>query len=180
MAAWAASVFGAFAFSDSSVLEFWLIGAVAFLIVYPLDFMNLDVRFPFLVIPIERLLECYAVYIFFRFAEKPSPVWTLFWFFVGLAWAGNMLLDMRERYQRTNESRLNELVIILFICFGTYVAYGGTLIPHIKGWLGGGEPIRARIFLESVWKRDQWLILRNRRLPMATWIMASETSRRCS
>ena len=34
--------------------------------------------------------------------------------------------------------------------------------------------------LESVWKRDQWLILRNRRLPMATWIMASETSRRCS
>jgi RNA-directed DNA polymerase len=35
-------------------------------------------------------------------------------------------------------------------------------------------------FSESVWKRDQWLILRSSRLPMATWIMASETSRRCS
>jgi len=33
---------------------------------------------------------------------------------------------------------------------------------------------------ESVWKIAQWLTRRNRRPPRATWIMASETSMRCS
>ena len=34
--------------------------------------------------------------------------------------------------------------------------------------------------LKSVWKRVQWLILRRRMLPRATWFMASETSMRAS
>ena len=142
-----AATFVLFAYPNNSVAGFYTILILSFIILYPLDVLNIDKKYPLLFIIIEIIIKAIAISSFFRLSTNLQPI-MIFALFAAFSLYINLVLDQFERYKPTTE-RIFYTCLYSFIFFlSSAVAFGAFVYGDISKKIGGGESTSIEFALD--------------------------------
>jgi hypothetical protein len=140
-----AALFTTFAIDAAATAIFWAALAGGFLILFPLDVTNLDVKFfPYIEV-VKIIVKLPAIYVFFRYGE--SVLRTVFFTYVGIFMFINFVLDHLTRYKRSADKLVFSGVHAAVVLIGTAVTFGTLLYGQVMPKVGGAKPKTVSIAL---------------------------------
>lgn len=142
------SAFVSVAFADSSIAFFNLAMLPLFLIIYPLDFLNIDIKYPKFSLHLKSLLKMTIIAIFFMFSMDINTSGVLALFF-GFTMYINLVLDRFERYKVTSDSLLFSIGYFAIFFFGAAVSFGSLIYGEVSHKIGGGQAIDIEFVMKS-------------------------------
>ena len=124
---------------DSKPRAFYTYLFLLFLIAYPWDFLNLDLRFPRANQLFELLTRAAGLLVFFTMVGVSSPTMAVLLHFGGISLFTNLVLDSFERFRVTSDRiAFDVLYASLFIVLSSAI-FGRLHFEYIKSDFGGGQ-----------------------------------------
>ena len=127
---------------------------VLFLIAYPWDFLNYDVRFPRASQVFEFVSKAMMISIFFITIDSvASPTMTVFLHFAVMSVFANLVLDSYERFKLTIDHVTYSIIYSFVFILMFSVSFGKFHYGEISSALGGGQlqPVEIMIDDQTVW-----------------------------
>lgn len=148
-----AALFSTYAFSQFESLWFYMVLSVAFMIRYPMDVFNWDIKYPLADLIIDSIIKMIAIYVFFAYASslKSSLIFGSFFIFSMYI---NLVLDSFDRYKVTKDRIIYASVYSLIFFFASAVSFGVLVYGDISKKIGGGQNIPIEIGLNADLLKD--------------------------
>ena len=136
--------FSIYAFTQNESIIFYLFLMFAFLIKYPLDVFNLDIKFPFVFLIIDTIIKLIAIWVFFHFSINVQLIIVFLTFFVFSLYI-NFVLDSFERYKINRDRIIFTTIHSIIFFLGSAVLFGTTIYGNISKKIGGGQSIPVEV-----------------------------------
>lgn len=135
-----------FIFVDNTLLEFIIILAAGFLILYPFErFFDLDIKAPVLYRIVFLIFKGVSTYVFFKFVQFDTSIFLLTLGYFSLLFVMNFLIDEFKR-RKIGVGSINFLIFAVVLQATVFAIYfGQTLLPYVKPSLGGAAPLKVEI-----------------------------------
>ena len=140
----AVAFFSIYAFTQNGSIIFYLFLMFAFLIKYPLDVFNLDIKFPFVFLIIDTIIKLIAIWVFFHFSTN-EQLTIVFLTFFGFSLYINFVLDSFERYKINRDRIIFTTIYSIIFFLGSAVLFGTTIYGNISKKIGGGQSIPVEV-----------------------------------
>lgn len=148
----ASSLLSLILFQSRGIGILFCVYLIFFLIDYPLIKLGKYAKYRKITFTISFFFHILSIIVFLVFVKDYEPR-RIFWGFVFITIAINILLDLRKRRQ-SNGSYITKLslfdwiwILIFIIIFST--SFGSTLYGKISPSLGGGEPAVITLIIDS-------------------------------
>lgn len=145
-------LFASVAIGGAEAAAFYLALMLSFIILYPLDVLNLDIRYPRGTEIIKILTKGGAIYVFFAFGSRGVLV-LLFSSYLGLFFFINQLLDTFERHGVTKDRVSFSALYAVVVLLGSAIAFGSLFYGHVSVRLGGARPQPVLVGLDEAARR---------------------------
>ena len=140
-----AALFSLLLSETSTSNRFYKYLVILFLVGYPWDFLNLDLRFPYATQIFLLVTNTLAVYVFFSSVQANSPTMRVLIHMALISVCVNFLLDSMERFRITvDHISYNLIFSIIFFIFNS-VPFGAIHFKHISSTFGGIQPKQISI-----------------------------------
>ena len=138
--------------TESSPVYVYLVSL--FLIAYPWDILNFDLRFPRANLVFEFISKATMILVFFITLNNiVSPTMFVFLQFSVMSFYANLVLDYYERFKATTDQITYNIIfsVIFVLLFST--SFGKFHYGNISSALGGGQlqPVEIMINDQTVW-----------------------------
>jgi len=142
------ALFTSVAIGSTETHSFYLTLVFSFLILYPLDVSNVDIRYPKLVEVVTIAVKVGAVYVFFAVGSA-AVLRSVFFSYLVIFFFINQMLDGFERYKATKDRIFFSVLYAVIVFFGSAVAFGSLLYGQVNLTLGGARPQHVFMGLEG-------------------------------
>lgn len=134
-----AALFTSFAIGSSETVVFYAVLAGAFLVLYTVDAMNLDIKFQRFAEAVTIVAKLVAIYAFFAHVGSGAMLDVLF-SYVAIFFFINLVLDRFARYKATTDRLTFTGVYAVVFLLGTAISYGTLFYGQVTTKLGGARP----------------------------------------
>lgn len=136
--------FTSIAMNGADSFWFYTVLIFSFIVIYPLDVSNMDIRRPYLFIHVDSFFKLVAIFAFFILPPTGKHVY-IFFAFIAYSMYINMVLDYFDRYKTTSDkiifTALNSCILVL----ASAISFGTMFYGSVSRKIGGGELIPMRI-----------------------------------
>jgi len=136
--------FSIYAFAQNESIIFYSFLMFAFLIKYPLDVFNLDIKFPRIFLLSDTIIKLIAIWVFFHFSTN-MHLTIVFLTFFGFSLYINFVLDSFERYKINRDRIIFTTIYSIIFFLGSAILFGTTIYGNISKKIGGGQSIPVEI-----------------------------------
>lgn len=143
-----AAIFSSLAIDNASALLFYAAAAVAFLVFYPFDVMNWDLRHPRIFILAGAFFDIAATVAFFVQPNNEVAVRVFFSYLAVFVFI-NMILDQFERRIKTNDMISFVALYGSIFCITIAAGFGSMFYGLIPSRLGGGKAMPVELVLSD-------------------------------
>ena len=144
----ASAFFSSLAFGHVPVLLFYQVLILAFVVLYPLDVLNFDLKRPRAFILLKLVFFATAVITFFKFCVD-ARVGTVIATFFGYAFYMNFAMDHVDRFRKSNSSILYVAGFSFLFILASAVSFGKFTYGDVRRGLGGGYSNLATVQFKS-------------------------------
>ena len=127
---------------------FYAVVGLAFLIIYPLDVSNFDIRHPYAFTNIDAALKLAAIAVFFILPPAEHRRYAFF-VFVAFSTYIDIVLDYFERHRVDKDQIIFTIVNSTIFFLTAAVSFGALFYGDISRKIGGGRPIEMEIGIDQ-------------------------------
>jgi hypothetical protein len=144
-----AAIFVSIAVGHTYAYLFYSVIAIAFLVLYTLDILNLDIRHPRSTLVVRFVFEVAAIIVFFLQPNNGLLITAFFTYAAMFAFV-NLVLDKFDRYIASADTiGFSVLYALLFTVIVVSTAYGALFYGSTSNKLGGARPLPVEFVLSA-------------------------------
>jgi hypothetical protein len=147
-----AAAFVTIAYDLSQAIYFYSFLLVVFLIVYPLELLGFDGKFPRANLIFLISYKVIAILLFLLTSANYQPM-IVFYTYFGIAIYINFVLDRFERWKINSDIVLFTIMHAMIFFLGTAITFGSLIYGEVTTEIGGGKPMEATIKIEDDFKK---------------------------
>lgn len=142
------ALFTSTAIGSAETTAFYLVLLLSFLVLYPLDVKNLDIRYPRITEIVKILVKSGAVGAFFALGSSKVLV-PVFFSYLTIFLFINMVLDSLERHGVTQDRVIFSSLYAAVVVLGSAISFGSLFYGQVSPKLGGARPQHVSIGLDE-------------------------------
>jgi hypothetical protein len=148
-----AATFTSLAVDYAESIVFYAALGAGFIIGYPLDFTNLDVKYPRTSGIVMLTMKSFAVYTFFAYGGI-GPTLIVFSIYFGIMLFINQVIDIFVRYRTTTDQIAFTGIYAVIFLLGAAITYGTLVFNQVSPKLGGARPQSISVVLSEETRRS--------------------------